>query len=255
MPEILEIIRNAADLRRGVFPALQSIPRLVHLLTTEDGPDLRPDPSGQQHADAMATLAAEMGLSGVAWARQVHGDQVKSVTTGGFQGDADALICGTPGVGVAVRGADCPLILIAGRDAQNKPLWAAVHASWRCTVAGLTTKTLAIMHRDHAARLETMTAAICPSAGPCCYEVGREVQVEAQGRLGSAAAKFFIERDRRLLFDMWAANRTQLIEAGLNAPDIWVAGCCTICGDALFPGYRKDGSAAGRYAAVLGVRS
>ena len=75
-----------------------------------------------------------------------------------------------------------------------------------------------------------LRAVICPSAGPCCYEVGCEVRDEALDRLGPAADRFFQARNDRYLLDLWAANSAQLVEAGVPRQNIHATGVCTICG-------------------------
>ncbi|NTV03476.1 polyphenol oxidase family protein [bacterium] len=72
----------------------------------------------------------------------------------------------------------------------------------------------------------------------------------------TGAAACFREREGSLHFDLWAANRAQLREAGLRDGAIVTAGLCSLCRNDLFFSYRREGAAAGRYAAVIGtVRS
>ena len=68
-----------------------------------------------------------------------------------------------------------------------------------------------------------MKAAISPSAGPCCYEVGHHVRRVARTRLADADA-CFIEKDGRVFFDLWTANRNQLIAAGIRPDAVEIAG-------------------------------
>lgn len=255
MADVLQIVQGGRGQRRGVFPHLQSVSGLRHLLSTVDGPDLKSDPTTATHARAMQTLAVEAGLNQVAWARQVHGDRVLEVDQSGFQGEADALICNQPGLGVAVRGADCPLILIAGQGDQGPTAWAAIHASWRCTVAGLVQLTIADMCRRFTFDTAVAQAVICPSAGPCCYEVGEDVRSAALSGLGRDAAAAFREKNGGLYFDLWAENRRQLTETGLYPENIRIAGTCTICRTGVFPGFRREGETAGRYAALIGAEA
>jgi hypothetical protein len=95
-------------------------------------------------------------------------------------------------------------------------------------------------------------AVICPSAGPCCYEVGPEVRQQAVASLGPGAGWFFIEKSGKSTFDLWAANAAQLTAAGVPARNIHNVEHCTICGGDLFPSYRRQGEQAGRFAAVIG---
>jgi copper oxidase (laccase) domain-containing protein len=73
-----------------------------------------------------------------------------------------------------------------------------------------------------------VSAAIGPSAGPCCYEVGPEV------------ADLFdadLTHERRL--DLWSATERRLRAAGVTR--IERVDLCTICHAELFFSHRRDG--------------
>lgn len=222
-----------------------------HGWTTSRGPDFRPAPESAAQRDAMSALAAAAGLTDVAWVHQVHGGDVLRATGPGLVGDADGLWTDVRGLGVVGRGADCPLILVGGRRTDGSALWGFAHASWRSTVARVTAT---LMSRLAQAGMvpATARALICPSAGPCCYEVGPEVREAARLALGEEALSFFTPGGDRWRLDLWAANTAQLSEAGVPAAAIAVTGHCTICGGDLYPSYRREGAAAGRFAAFIG---
>lgn len=218
--------------------------------TTAAGPDFKSDPTGPEHAQAVAKLTAAAGLPQAAWVRQVHGGTVLRAAATGCVGEADALWTDHPGLGVVGRSADCPLILIGGEKTSGDRIWGFAHASWRSTVRHITGNLIAAMTAaggDPA----SMRAVIGPSAGPCCYEVGPEVRREALDRLGDAAEWYFLERSGQLIFDLWAANRGQAEAAGVAPDNIHACGACTICGT-LYPSHRREGKAAGRFAAIIG---
>jgi len=220
----------------------------AHGWTTAAGPDFGGDPAAPEHAAPVAALAAAVGLPGAAWVRQVHGGAVLRADGSGCRGEADALWTGRPGLGVVGRSADCPLVLVGMPG--PRPVWGFAHASWRSTVRGITAA-LAAALADAGGDPARARAVVCPSAGPCCYEVGDEVRAEAEARLGASAAAFFTPRGGRWLMDLWAANRAQLAAAGVPADAVATAGVCTICG-AEYPSHRRQGAAAGRFAAVIG---
>jgi len=220
--------------------------------TTTDGPDFRSDPLSDEHQASVEILVQAVGLKSGAWVRQVHGGTILRVTEGGCAGQADALWSDQPGLGVVGRGADCPLILVGGQRSDGSRVWGFAHASWRSTVAGITTG-LVLAMAESGAGPEGMKAVICPSAGPCCYEVGEEVRQEALDKLGPGAAWFFTDRSGSLIFDLWAANIAQLTTAGVREDHIDNTNHCTICGGGRFPSYRREGDDAGRLAAVIGA--
>jgi copper oxidase (laccase) domain-containing protein len=46
--------------------------------------------------------------------------------------------------------------------------------------------------------------------------------------------------------DLWAANRDQLVAAGVPGASVFVSGLCTACHPEWFHSYRREGAAAGR---------
>jgi YfiH family protein len=155
----------------------------------------------------------------------------------GCVGEGDALITGRPGVTVSVRTADCFPILLADR---RRRVVAAVHAGWRGTAAGVVTGTLEKMRAEFGSEPGDVYASIGPGIGACCYEVGPEV-----GRLfgfGGAAR-----------VDLAAANRQQLIAAGVPAAQIEMPGACTRCDARQFHSYRRDGERAGRQISFIKI--
>jgi YfiH family protein len=222
-----------------------------HGWTTSQGPDFGGDPAAEDHTGRVEALVRATGLQAGAWARQVHGGRVLEVTEAGFAGEADALWSVQTGLGVIGRSADCPLVLVGGALADGSRIWGFAHASWRSTLQGITTGLLLAM-LEKGAEPAGLLAVICPSAGPCCYEVGEEVREAALEALGPGAAWFFLERNRSLSFDLWAANIAQLTSGGVEAGNILSVQHCTICGGDLYPSFRRDGEQAGRFAAIIG---
>jgi polyphenol oxidase len=82
----------------------------------------------------------------------------------------------------------------------------------------------------------TVAAAIGPSIGPCCYEVGEEVAAPYRKRFGAG-----IMRGRKL--DLWQAAERELREAGVAR--IERLDLCTACNPKLFFSHRRDGKPRG----------
>jgi hypothetical protein len=238
----------------GTFDALRALPDVVHGVTTREGPAFGTDALSAATADAAAATAACVGLKAAAWVKQVHGGTVLRVDRPGLAGQADALVTDTPGLGVLGRSADCPLILAAGRRGDGSAAVGFAHASWRATLAGITAAMLDKLAFEMGVRRDTIHAAIAPAAGPCCYEVGTEVRDAALAALGGGAAEFFQPHGGRWRFDLWAANLAQLAAAGVPRDRVALSGVCTICRGERFWSWRRQGEAAGRFAAVIGVR-
>ncbi|MEN6336860.1 MAG: polyphenol oxidase family protein, partial [Phycisphaerales bacterium] len=218
-----------------------------HLVTTREGPDVqqvRHDP-----ATAGREIAASLGLDGAAFLEQVHGGDVLTCEQGGCAGFADGLVTAKPGLAVLGKSGDCPIVLLS--DCRDRAVGFA-HASWKATISGITPTVVQRMV-DLGCRPEDLVACICPSAGPCCYEVGDEVHDAAIRGIGLYAEAFFRPSGQRRHFDLWHANADAMIRCGLRPESIHIAGVCTLCRNDLFPSHRREGNTAGRFAAVVGL--
>jgi YfiH family protein len=180
-------------------------------------------------------LESQFGVR-FAYGRQVHGTRVQKVAAveAGELVEADGQATATPGIAPLVLTADCLAVAIAGDEAV-----AMVHAGWRGLADG-------VLHEGIAAVRElgatgSLSAAIGPGAGPCCYEVGEEVH-ERFATHGPG-----VRRGGNL--DLKAIARLELERAGVGP--IHDAGLCTICADrSLFFSHRRDRGVTGRQAGI-----
>jgi len=181
-------------------------------------------------------------------ARQVHGDEVLEVRGAFFDRafTADGLVTNRPGVYLAAGTADCVPILLW--DPEHRAV-GAVHTGWKGTELGIARRAVEKLGRLFGSDPSGVLAAIGPAAGPCCYEVTEDV-----ARLFSPE---FLQRlpDGRTHLDLWAANRRQLLEAGLRPENIDEAALCTICNPDLLFSYRRDRGVTGGMLAVIGLCS
>jgi YfiH family protein len=172
---------------------------------------------GDQRSDltARSAVSSWLGISRE-WAtvRQVHGITVLEATAAGELGEADAIWTDRPGIPLAVFTADCFGVALVADGAVG-----VAHAGWRGTASGVVTALGREMtSRGHPPR----SAAIGPGIGPCCFEVGVEVEQRfpldvARTRWGSTSV------------DLSAAIRREL-----DGLEIWVAGLCTMHDPGLF---------------------
>ncbi len=227
-----------------------------HLYTTRTwklgSRSAEPDLAWAEVAQAAGVTAARLVRL-----RQVHGAAAIVVTTVESIDPIDlpqADIVGTdlPDVAVAVQAADCAPILLADPSAG---VVAAAHAGWRGLAARAPAAAVAMFVDRWKSRPGDLVAAIGPSIGACCYEVGADVReaFEAAGFEPTSVARWFgaEHRPRYWHFDGWASAREQLMGAGMSAERIHVARLCTGCHPAHFSSYRREGGAAGRMAAVI----
>ena len=211
-------------------------------------------------------LADTLGVRRILTLTQIHGRNVVAVRRGESnprgKPEADILVSNDPDVAIAVRAADCVPLLLG--DSKTGAV-AAVHAGWRGTAAGAATAAVEALGREFGTRPEDLVAAIGPSIGACCYEVGPEL-VDAFAAAGHA--RHLIDRwfatppPRRgssepspLRLDVAGANRDQLVLAGVAESNIHMSGLCTAMHLDLLTSFRAEKEDAGRLAGVIRARS
>ncbi len=204
--------------------------------------------------------------------RQVHSDRVHAVDWGkrapaeALRGDA--LITATPGLALVIKTADCLPILLF--DPKTRAL-GAVHAGWRGTVRRIAEKTVGAMRAQYGAEPSRLLAVIGPGIQACCYQVGEEVLEAYRAQFAYAEELFrglepenpaairlprqvMVERRARAHLDLERANRRQLLDAGLKPENIVTGAPCTACRTDLLYSYRREGPAAGRLHALVGMK-
>jgi polyphenol oxidase len=170
---------------------------------------------------ACAQLDAEPSL--LALNRQVHSTTVNEASPGARGEIGDGLWSDRAGVPMLALAADCVPIAVAAR---GRGRLAVVHAGWRGLSSGVVgVGVAAVRAGDQDVEL---AAAIGPSAGPCCYEVGSEVSDLFDPDLTCG---------RKL--DLWSATERLLRAAGVGL--IERVDLCTICRSELFFSHRRDG--------------
>lgn len=249
-------------------PVLQCGPLAAiapHFFTTRV---LRLRGDSPEAAEHWAAVASTVGVAPAQLRRmrQVHGcTTVAAAPTAPAQApEADGVMTDENGIALVVQVADCVPLLMA--DPRSGAI-AAVHAGWRGTAANIAAAAVRRLHQQYGCRPEDLVAAIGPCIGACCYQVGPEVReaftsatsatssaCEAPARTSLDPDAWFTpdpNRDDRLRFDGWAANRDQLIAAGLNPANVYVARLCTMTHLSHFYSYRAEGVGTGRLLGVI----
>jgi YfiH family protein len=250
-------------------PVLASVPGVVHGFTTRAGgvsegtysslnlgAGSGDDPAQVRENRRLLCRAAGRDPAGVRLARQVHGDAVAVIRDTGAGKDApvagvDALATGLPDLTLLVLSADCTVILLV---APAQRAVAAIHAGWKGTVAGVAGSAVRAMTEAFQARPETLIAAVGPAIGPCCYEVDTPVISAVRHAFpGDAGDLLAFTDSEHAQFDLWEANRRQLLRSGLRDEAISVAGLCTRCNAHQFYSQRGEGLRTGRFGAFISL--
>jgi purine-nucleoside/S-methyl-5'-thioadenosine phosphorylase / adenosine deaminase len=187
------------------------------------------------------SVGADPDGATMAWQR--HGATVARaqprgiVTPGTVFDHCDGLWSDEAGRAMLLLTADCIPIAIA-RAGGDTPAVGILHAGWRGLLAGLVaTGVRAIGARD-------LTAAIGPSIGPCCYEVGEEVATPFREAFGDD-----VVRDGKL--DLWTSAERALRAAGCEHIDRF--DICTSCDAQRFFSHRRDNGKTGRQGVIAYV--
>jgi polyphenol oxidase len=256
------IEKSHGDLSLLYFESFLGLPGLAHAVTTRPqnyAPHRGVDCEQAVHWRKRVCEILGVSFESLTSPEQVHGGEVLPIEPGdlgrGRDGRqtalqfVDGLITDMKNVPMIILSADCPLVMVYDPD---RPAIGAVHASWRGTVAMAADNLVRLMSRTYGSDPAHMKAAISPSAGSCCYEVGDHVRRVARTRLADADT-CLVERDGRVFFDLWTANSNQLVTAGVPRASIEIGGLCSIC-DQRFWSHRRDGAEAGRFGLFLALK-
>jgi YfiH family protein len=162
--------------------------------------------------------------------------------------ECDGIITNQPGVMIAVGVADClPLLLLD----PVKRVVAALHAGWKGTAANIAAKGVESLVKLFGSDSRDILAALGPAIGPCCYEVDKPVQQAFEGSGVSWEQCATMAGPDRWKLDLAAANRQQLLGAGVVEENIEVAEQCVCCTPDWFFSYRRDAGETGRQAGFI----
>jgi len=195
----------------------------------------------QNRTRVCEAVGADPDGATMAWQR--HGATVATaqprgiVTPGTVYDHCDGLWSDGPGRAMLLLTADCLPISIV-RVGGDAPAVAILHAGWRGLLAGIVAAGVRALGRARVA------AAIGPSIGPCCYEVGEDVAAPFRQAFGDDVA-----RDGRL--DLWTAAERALRAAGCREVDR--LDLCTACGGDRFFSHRRDEGRTGRQGVIAYV--
>ena len=188
-----------------------------------------------------AETKADPQRATLAW--QQHGARVTKaeargiVSPGTVYEACDGLWSDEPGQPMVLLAADCLPIVLARLNGRA-PALAVLHVGWRGLLAGI------VAAGAEALGAGELAAVVGPGIGPCCYEVGQDVEAPFRAAYGAA-----VVREGRL--DLWSAAEQALRDAGCRR--VGRTDLCTACHPELFFSHRRDGGRTGRQGVVAYV--
>jgi polyphenol oxidase len=162
---------------------------------------------------------------------------------------ADAIITNRVGVTLFMRFADCVPIFLYD---PIKNVVGIVHAGWMGTVKRITSRCVESMITTFGCSPEDIQAGIGPSIGPDHYEVGENVIKAVHDNFDHVVNQVLKNRNGSMYFDLWAANRLLLDQAGVKL--IKIAGQCTACDVDHWYSHRAEKGKTGRFGALIALK-
>ncbi len=222
------------------------------------------DPEVVRRNRARAASIVGAAPAWLTFGRQVHDARVAVVGIAArgsaFEG-TDALVTDASLVPLIILTADCAAVFFF--DPVHRAIGIA-HAGWRGAVARIAARTVEAMHDAFGTRPDDVVAAIGPSIGPCCYEVGSEVIDAVTAAFPDYADELLLEPDMasagsfrasvnedKKHFDLWRANEIALRDAGVPENSIETARLCTSCRTDLFYSHRAELGNTGRFGGIV----
>jgi YfiH family protein len=273
------------------FPALSQFPFLKHGFSTrlggvssgilstmnlcsDSGPYQDTAENVQENYRRMAE-ALDVEVHSMVISQQVHKTNIRRVTKedcgkGLFlprdYDEIDGLITNQPNITLVTKYADCvPLYFV---DPVKKAI-GLTHSGWRGTVAGIGRITVEEMRNAYDCRPEDIIAVIGPSICRNCFEIGEDVAMEFKKAFPqnienilfsiekpsdqATSDEITLPQNRKYLCDLWRANQSVLLQAGLQEEHIHISGVCTSCNSELLFSHRKTQGMRGSLAAFLSL--
>ncbi len=184
--------------------------------------------------------------------RLIHGVNIVTVHQANRQqvrGPADGLITNKPRIYLFMRFGDCTPLIFFDPTQQAIGL---THAGWRGTLKDAAGATVEAMVNQLGCVPQNINAVIGPAIGPCCYQVGQDVINGVETAFTNPNNLLLRRNGSHAYFDMWAANKQQLVEAGVK--NIFQTNLCTACRTDQFFSHRAEKGQTGRFGIVIGLK-
>ena len=181
-------------------------------------------------------------------ATQVIYVKTPKATRNGDQQSADILITDKAEITLFMRYADClPLLFY---DPRQHTI-ALAHAGWRGTVKEVAAKAVEAMAIQFGSHPEDLIVAMGPGICAAHYQVGAEVTEAVHTAFGEYSKLMLMENEGHQHFDLAAANRFVLEEAGVK--NIEDSAICTLENTSDWFSHRGEAGNTGRFAVLMAL--
>ena len=182
-------------------------------------------------------VAEDMGgdLSDLVTVHQTHSATALTIaSTGNPETAADAMVCASPNITLAVLTADCQPVLFADPNAK---IIGAAHAGWRGALNGVLDATIDAMEGLGAQR-ENIVGVIGPCISQPAYEVGQDfIERFLEASLDNHCFFSNAKAPEKYLFNLPGYGLFRLRKAGIKAAE-WTQ-YCTYSDPKRFFSYRR----------------
>ncbi len=206
--------------------------------------------------------ALEIDCKKVISVPQIHSSHIREMTAddaglGYYKKSSEAFdgyITTEKNLPVGVKTADCTPVLLAWERRGEIKAVAAVHAGWRGTLGEIALRAAEGLIRKGAEPSE-ICAAIGPSIGGCCYQVGEDFYEEFLRKFGIDFCRRFIpesgKNDGKYFARVAEMNLFQLEGAGIPRVNIDICDLCTACDQQMFFSHRASHGVRGTMLSVI----
>ena len=171
--------------------------------------------------------------------------------------DVDGMITDVKGMTLVTFYADCvPLYFYD----PVKQVIGLSHSGWRGTVGKIGKNTIELMCKTYGCNISDVKCCIGPSICKDCYEVSEDVIEQFEAAFGKdlvhesgmvIPSTLHPGEPGKYMLDLWKANETVFLEAGISRENIEITDYCTHCRPELFYSHRIMGAKRGSLAAFL----
>lgn len=202
----------------------------------------------KNHGIMAKTMGVE--LADMVYSHQTHTTNVLRVTrehagmgftvTRNFH-DVDGFVTDVPGLMLVTAYADCVPLYFA--DTRLHVIGLS-HSGWRGTVNNMAQATVDKMSYEFGSRPCDIAAFIGPSICASCYEIGDDVARNFRDRYGAESEKILTKKEAasedKYYLNLHAANRINMLNAGMLPQNIHVTDICTCCNPELLFSHRAS---------------